>query len=230
MLLFVIAVAPPLLLFWLVAWRRRQSQVYRRWVGRTLVWGMWSALPAALIEIQLLPSEVLAGNLPLGPLFLVCWGIGLIEEGTKFAAVLGATQREPAVRYVRDGIMAGVAGSLGFATLENVFYILPGGWSLGVARALLAVPGHALLGASLGYFVGRAYRTTWPQARPLLVRAFLVMSFLHAVYDWLALSQSWLTLGLIPFIYWLSRCTERHLQNARRLDRESLREAMRDEG
>ena len=55
-----------------------------------------------------------------------------------------------------DGIVYGVAASLGFATLENVLYVAEGGVPVAILRALTAVPGHAFLGAIMGFCVGQA--------------------------------------------------------------------------
>ena len=54
-----------------------------------------------------------------------------------------------------DGIVYGVTVSLGFATLENIYYVFAGfDDPLGVAylRAFSAVPAHALFGVFMGYY------------------------------------------------------------------------------
>jgi RsiW-degrading membrane proteinase PrsW (M82 family) len=55
-----------------------------------------------------------------------------------------------------DGVVYGAVASLGFATLENILYVTPNGFAVAAARAFTAVPGHALLGVIMGYYVGRA--------------------------------------------------------------------------
>ena len=58
-----------------------------------------------------------------------------------------------------DGIVYGVCASLGFATLENIYYVYAlsdyfetTSLSLAIARAFSAVPAHAAFGALMGYF------------------------------------------------------------------------------
>ena len=55
-----------------------------------------------------------------------------------------------------DGVVYGVAVSLGFATLENILYIVGRGIGVAWGRALFAVPAHALFGGTMGYYAGRA--------------------------------------------------------------------------
>jgi RsiW-degrading membrane proteinase PrsW (M82 family) len=54
-----------------------------------------------------------------------------------------------------DGIVYAVCVSLGFAALENVFYLIGNydNWmSVGISRALTAVPGHFGFGVLMGYY------------------------------------------------------------------------------
>ena len=54
-----------------------------------------------------------------------------------------------------DGIVYAVCVSLGFAALENVFYLIGSydEWmSVGISRALTAVPGHFGFGVLMGYY------------------------------------------------------------------------------
>ena len=55
-----------------------------------------------------------------------------------------------------DGIVYGVSLSLGFATVENVFYLIANGLETAFGRALLPVSSHALYGVIMGYYLGRA--------------------------------------------------------------------------
>src|SRR4029450_10832400 len=55
-----------------------------------------------------------------------------------------------------DGVVYGVAVALGFATLENFLFVARLGLGVAWMRALFAVPAHALFGATMGYYAGRA--------------------------------------------------------------------------
>ena len=58
-----------------------------------------------------------------------------------------------------DGIVYGVTASLGFATLENFYYVYlladyfqTSSMSLAIVRSFSAVPAHAVFGVFMGYF------------------------------------------------------------------------------
>ena len=46
-----------------------------------------------------------------------------------------------------DGLILGVAAALGFATVENIFYVRAGKILTALVRAIVSVPSHALFGA-----------------------------------------------------------------------------------
>lgn len=104
------------------------------------------------------------------------------EEGFKLLVVWGYAARRPEFDEPMDGVVYGVAASLGFATLENLLYVGQSGFAVAVMRALTAVPSHAFLGAIMGYYVGRARFASTGRGRWLWT-AFWVPTLLHGVYD-----------------------------------------------
>lgn len=108
------------------------------------------------------------------------------EEIFKLAVLLLYCRRHKAFDEPMDGLVYGVTASLGFATFENLLYVVGSGdgW-LGIAilRALTAVPGHALLGAIMGFYVARAHFEPH-HAGKMLASALLVPILLHGLYDW----------------------------------------------
>ena len=58
-----------------------------------------------------------------------------------------------------DGIVYAVCVSLGFAALENIMYLFSNAesyLSVGIARAIFAVPGHFCFGILMGYYYSLA--------------------------------------------------------------------------
>lgn len=108
------------------------------------------------------------------------------EEAAKLACVLIVAWRRPEFDERMDGIVYGARAGLGFALVENVVYLLIIPHSLGeflslfVARALLAVPGHAAWGAILGYF---AARRRFDGRGPGMLGGYLLAVLLHGLYD-----------------------------------------------
>ncbi|MEM9695350.1 MAG: PrsW family glutamic-type intramembrane protease [Myxococcota bacterium] len=104
------------------------------------------------------------------------------EEFFKFLVVYFYAQRHDEFDEPADGVVYGVAASLGFATLENILYVAQSGLGTAIVRAFTAVPQHACSGAIMGYFVGQAkFR---PRERPkLLAGALFFPTLLHGLYD-----------------------------------------------
>src|SRR5207244_1202730 len=90
-----------------------------------------------------------------------------------------------------DGIVYGVAASLGFGALENLLAVNHHGIATAFVRVITAVPAHAMNGVVMGAFVGRA--TLAPrEARPrLVVLGFGGAVLLHGAYDTVARAESW---------------------------------------
>jgi len=106
-----------------------------------------------------------------------------------------------------DGVVYGVALALGFATVENILCVARDGLAIGFLRALFAVPAHALFGAAMGFYVGRAklgdgqwqgIDVTRAQRRRRWAAALVVPLTFHATYDFLlaTLRGAWMYAGV----------------------------------
>ncbi|MFN8521740.1 MAG: PrsW family glutamic-type intramembrane protease [Chloroflexota bacterium] len=143
-------------------------------------------MAASLLESALLRSGVLA--------FL---GAGLIEEFVKLVGLVLVARGLP--RYVtRDGVVLGAAVGFGFAALESSGYALSAlivregrtiVFSLGnlvsteLLRGILAPVGHGLWTAILGGTLFSSARSGHLRASWSLVRAFILVTVLHAAWD-----------------------------------------------
>lgn len=116
--------------------------------------------------------------------------IALSEETVKYWALKLLAVPMKSFNEVYDGILYGVAASLGFATVENILYVFMSegqGMTVAVLRAVLSVPGHALWGVMMGYYVGLAKFESDPRRKGQLVRQGLWTAvFWHGLYDFFA--------------------------------------------
>jgi RsiW-degrading membrane proteinase PrsW (M82 family) len=80
----------------------------------------------------------------------------LPEEALKLTVLLLYVRRHSAFDEPMDGLVYGVAISLGFATLENIVYVSSGDLRLAAVRAVTSLPCHCTLGAIMGYYVALA--------------------------------------------------------------------------
>jgi tetratricopeptide (TPR) repeat protein len=111
------------------------------------------------------------------------------EELLKFAVLVLFCARHKEFDEPMDGIVYGAVVSLGFATFENYAYVSDGGIATALIRAFMSVPGHAFMGAVMGYFVGQ-WRFGLPGKRGMaLLNAYLVPVALHWMFDFPLLAR-----------------------------------------
>ena len=113
----------------------------------------------------------------------------LLEEGFKFLALILAVWKNNEFNEKFDGIVYAVSVSLGFALVENFLYILPTkDYAAAFSRFFTAVPGHAIDGIIMGYFVGIAKFSNKKNLN--LFFAFFFAFLAHGIYDFMLMSNS----------------------------------------
>ena len=118
--------------------------------------------------------------------------VGLIEEFSKYIMVRYYAQPRKGFNEPFDGIVYAVMVSMGFAAVENLFYVLQGGIEVALIRSVTAIPAHATFAILMGYYMGKAKfsnnRIKWN-----LIGLLLAVLF-HGAYDF------FLFIGFIPGI------------------------------
>lgn len=181
--------------------------------GKLLVWlmigGAGSALAASVLET--IGEALIAGmqNEILQVFVLAVFVVGLAEEGCKLLLLWIISWRRKEFNCNYDGIVYAVFCSMGFAILENILYVMDGGFSTGLIRAVTAIPGHAFFGVLMGREYARAKRAQiLGDKKGAVLHIFLGMglsAFIHGLYDFFAMLNSDLStvlfLALLVLIY-----------------------------
>ena len=150
--------------------------------------GMLSVIPAIIIETQLIDA-VGASVTPQftyqGASFNAFIVAAAVEEACKIAVVYWIVWRKPEFDERMDGIVYASRAGLGFALVENIGYLLNqetlnGQLYLWVARALLAVPGHAMWTGMIG---AMAARRRFDGKGLGLFGGYLLAVAFHGAYD-----------------------------------------------
>ncbi|MCB0574717.1 MAG: PrsW family intramembrane metalloprotease [Saprospiraceae bacterium] len=186
-----------------------------------LCFGLGAALTVPAMEIEtwafhlLRPYENGFGAIVLTAFF----AIALNEEFFKFAVLRFAAFPRAFFNEPLDGIVYAVLASMGFATMENIFYAHRFGMETVLLRAFTAVPAHLVFGIVAGYYAGLAKFAPEKRAR-LLWRGFGLAFLLHGVYDFLILQNwsDWLfvlaTVTLYLCLYFCNNLIKHHLDNS----------------
>ena len=114
------------------------------------------------------------------------WSFGSvapIEEGLKLLAILVGSSPSHYER-VSSGLVYGVAVGVGFACVENLYYVIEYGALTGILRGFTAVPSHALQSAIVGLGLG-----LWQRRRSHGAALFALglAVGMHGLYDGLLL-------------------------------------------
>ncbi len=110
--------------------------------------------------------------------------IALLEEFLKWFVFMFVMYNHQEFDDHYDGIVYAVAISLGFASVENVLYLLTNGIEYGFSRAFFPVSSHALFGVIMGYYFGKA-KIRDSSTKYNLTLAFFIPFILHGVYDFI---------------------------------------------
>lgn len=173
--------------------------------------GMVSVIPALILEIVVgntLGEQIAPTMTYQGATFKAFVVAAAIEEACKIMVVYWVVWRRPEFDERMDGIVYASRAGLGFALVENVFYLLQqdtlgGQLQTWILRAVLAVPGHAMWTGMIG---AMAARRRFDGKGLGLIGGYLLAVAFHGAYDLIAFLQQPLHLeghhhllpGLIP--------------------------------
>ena len=107
--------------------------------------------------------------------------VALIEEFSKYLMVRYYAQPKKDFNEPFDGIIYAVMVSMGFAFVENIFYVIEGGMQVAIIRAITAIPAHATFAILMGYYMGKA-KFSNNKAKFNLIGLALAILF-HGAYD-----------------------------------------------
>ena len=200
--LLIIALAPVLIIALYIYIRDKHEREPFGMLLLALLAGCFITIPIVFVEGWLAaPLNLMQGySATAWNAFIVA---ALTEESFKFAALFILFWRNKEFNEKFDGIVYACFISLGFASVENVLYVLEGGMNVGYMRAFTAVPAHALFGVIMGYHFGlaRFYRT---QKAMRLFLALAAPILLHGIYDFMLMTEHpFLLFVFLPYLVFL---------------------------
>lgn len=187
-LLIIAALAPVAVLLWQILRRDAANPEPPRMLAKAFLYGMISTA----VTFVLLPfTEALGDLIVLNDTALsvafkqAFFSAALPEEGAKLLMLWLLLRNNPYFDERFDGIVYAVCVGMGFAAVENVLYLFSNydSWlSVGIVRALFAVPGHFFDAVIMGYYYSHYHFGTRrnPATKALILAAPVVA---HGIYD-----------------------------------------------
>ena len=223
MVIFLAALAPAIILMWYVYHKDIQPEPVRL-VVKGFLFGAISTFVSTLIstplqELGLYTSE--PADL-IGCIKISFFGAAIPEECAKLFMLWLLLRRCKEFDERYDGIVYAVAVGLGFASLENLLYVVAAGsawFQVSVSRALLSVPGHFAFAVAMGYYYSLHHFHGTSAPAGTKANIILVPVLLHGIYDTLAFwsdispfLSGIITLGLLYFCFKLFKFTRNRIR------------------
>ncbi len=209
-LLIILSIIPAIILLIYFDKQDKGEREPMKLKWRVFWWGVIATFFAAVIELTMMTGfdyfEFTQKSQPVLYAFVSAFIVAaLVEEGLKLWVVKTQVYNEKKFNEVMDGITYAIIASLGFATLENIMYVLSGGLTLAFIRALISVPAHALFSGIMGYYIGLSRFAPTPKKRLLLLKGLLIGIFYHGLFNFILLAESTLTVLIVPLmlVMWL---------------------------
>lgn len=220
-LLIALALLPGFAISYYIWWRDKHEREPHKYLVACFLFGILSTIPAIFLETMGMKMGIIMGPDIVMTFFFAMFVVGLSEELCKFVFLRYYIYPKEEFCEPMDGIVYSVMISMGFATLENVLYVLEGGLNVALLRMFIAVPAHAAFAVIMGYFVGMAKFSTNPGQRFTFLNTGLGGAILtHGLYDFFIMQQNFpslaiLTLGTFVIAVYMSlRMIKMHVENS----------------
>lgn len=199
-LLLILAIAPPAAFMYFIYWMDRHEPESLKTILAAMVVGALSVIPALLIQLAADPIPLFQIGGLTGAFFESFLLVAPSEEFFKFIFVYLFLRNKQFYDEVNDGIVYYGAGAIGFALLENIFYVLGYGFTTGIMRAFTAIPIHTFCGVIVGYHAGLARFGDQLKPKRLIFRGLFLAYLTHAAYNTFVSAESLLAMLFVPLI------------------------------
>lgn len=186
--LLALALAPGVSIAIYIYLKDKHEKEPIRLLLRAFLFGVLSVLLTLLLT-SFAEAFVILDQTKAADLALYAFGmVALIEEGSKYFFIRYFLYTHKEFNEPFDGIIYAVMVSMGFATLENLFYVFDGGVGTAIMRMFTAVPAHATFAVLMGFFLGKAKFQHRKPGYGLI--GLLAATILHGAYDYFLFLQS----------------------------------------
>ena len=186
-IILLTALLPVVILVYYIYHKDKKSPEPTEQLVKAFLWGILSvplslciSIPLGLIGVY--PTEATS---ILGSIISAFFGAAIPEESAKLIILWFILRNNKYFDEKMDGIVYAVCVSLGFAAVENIAYLfsdVESFLSIGISRAIFAVPGHFCFGITMGYYYSLVkFYPKYPDNKKILV--LLAPILVHGLYD-----------------------------------------------
>ncbi len=131
---------------------------------------------------------------------------GFIEEGLKYIFLIVILLKDKDFNEKLDGIIYSIFISLGFATIENIVYLIrestKSSFIIAIIRGIICIPSHIVFAIVMGYYISEYKFYKKRDIRNInLVYAFIFPILFHGVFDFILMIQyRWAIIVFIAYV------------------------------
>jgi protease PrsW len=195
-MLVALTIGPGIAIAMYIYMRDRFDKEPRNLLLKSFFWGGFSILPAIFIENIAFQFIIPIQNDVLFLFLYTFIAVALTEELCKYFFIRRTAYNDKAFNEPFDGIVYSVMVGMGFATFENIKYVIGGGVETAILRMFMAIPAHAIFGIMMGYFIGKARFASGKDRTAFLFSGILVATVLHGAYDFFLMYEAYPVLWL----------------------------------
>ncbi len=204
--LFIIAITPGLAIILGIYLSDRYDREPFKYLFLTFLLGALSVIPTIFVEKFLMYFNVFPGI--LGAFYTAFIVAGLTEEYFKRLVVLKVAYNSKHFNEKLDGIVYSVFASMGFATVENVVYVVyryTNNPYIGLYRGVFSVPAHAVFGVTMGYYLSLAkFSPIKDRTKANYIKSLLMPVIFHGIFDFILMADlPQLTVFFVPYVVYL---------------------------
>jgi RsiW-degrading membrane proteinase PrsW (M82 family) len=182
LILLALALAPGLAITLYIYYKDKHEREPTRLLIKSFLYGIGSVVVTLAISYSLVGADGFPMNTFWDYVIDAFLVVALVEEFSKFIFVRWLLYPNKNFNEPFDGIVYCVMVSMGFATLENVLYVMEGGIGVAMLRMFTAVPAHATFAVLMGFFVGEAKFLQRNRTLYLII-GILAATVAHGFYD-----------------------------------------------
>lgn len=230
--LFLIAITPSIAIAAAIYFTDRYDREPLSLLFKIFLYGTLIVIPVIFVERLLLRFNIFPGILGIAyTAFVVA---GFTEEYFKRLVVLKGVYNNKHFNERLDGIVYCIFSALGFATIENIMYVVfryTGNYYVGIMRGILSVPAHVLFAVTMGYYLSLAKFTEDESLRRVyLSRSLVIPILLHGLFNFILMAQIPLLMFVfIPYVIYLWRMNLIKLGKYKKESREGIKPINDDE-
>ncbi|MTI69146.1 MAG: PrsW family intramembrane metalloprotease [Firmicutes bacterium] len=212
--LLVIAITPAISIGLAVYLSDRYDKEPFNLLLKTFIFGALIVIPVIVVERILTGLNIFPGVFNIAfTAFIVA---GLTEEFFKREVVLRLVYKSKDFNEKLDGIVYAVFSALGFATVENVMYLLKfSSYNpyIGIYRGILSVPAHSVFAVTMGYYLSLAkYSDTRKEEINYLKKSLYIPMILHGFFNFILMAKiQLLAILFIPYVLYLWKSNQSKL-------------------